>query len=74
METTKVMYGGLIAKHWYASKAMWGGIIAAVGAVGDMFMQGGPTVGNLTALGGALFAIYGRYVATAQIKGVGTSS
>jgi hypothetical protein len=53
---------------------MWGGIIAAVGAIGDMFMQGGPTLGNLTALGGALFAIYGRYVATAQIKGVGTSS
>ncbi len=60
------------SKSWYASKAMWGGIVAAVGAVADMFTQGGPTPANVTALGGALFAIYGRYVATQQITGIGT--
>ena len=60
------------SKSWYASKAMWGGIVAAVGAVADMFTQGGVTPANVTALGGALFAIYGRYVATQQITAIGS--
>jgi len=61
------------SKPWYASKALWGGIVAAVGAVADMFTQGGPSPANVTALGGALFAIYGRYVAETRIQAIGTA-
>jgi len=60
------------SKRWWQSKAMWGGIVAAVAAVSDMFVNGGPTPTNVTALRGALFAIYGRYVAATQIKAIGT--
>jgi hypothetical protein len=55
------------SKHWWQSKAVWGGIVAVVGAVGDMFVKG-VTAENLTAMAGALVAIYGRLVATTAIK------
>lgn len=56
------------SKKWWQSKAIWGAIIALVGAVGDMCTKGGPTPENLMALAGALIAIYGRVVATTTIK------
>jgi hypothetical protein len=58
----------LDSKRWWQSKAVWGGIIAALGAVGDMCMNGGPSPANVTAFAGALYAIYGRVVATTVIK------
>lgn len=61
-------------KHWYTSKAIICGIVAVVGAVGDMFINGGANPANITALIGALGAIYGRYVAITEIKGIGTPS
>jgi hypothetical protein len=56
------------SKKWWQSKAVWGGIVAVVGAIGDMFTKGGPTPENLMALAGALIAIYGRLVATTAIE------
>ncbi len=56
------------SKKWWQSKAIWGGIGAAVGAIGDMFVKGGPTPENLMALAGAVIAVYGRLVATTAIK------
>jgi hypothetical protein len=56
------------SKRWWQSKAVWGGAIAALGAVADMVTNGGPTPANVTAFAGALFAIYGRIVATTVIK------
>lgn len=56
-------------KPWYTSKTLWGAVVACVGAVADMFTNGGPTPPNITTLVGALFAIYGRFVATTQIQG-----
>lgn len=59
------------SKTWWQSKTIIGGIIAAIGAIGDMLVNG-PSAANFTAsftaLAGAAFAIYGRYVATTTIK------
>ncbi len=55
------------SKAWWQSKAVWGGIVAAAGAIGDMFVNG-VRPENLTALAGAAMAIYGRLVATTAIK------
>ena len=54
-------------KPFWQSKAVWGGIIAALGAIGDMCVNGGPSPANVTAFAGALFAIYGRCVAHSAI-------
>ena len=56
------------SKKWWQSKAIWGGIVTIVGAIGDMFQKGGPTMDNVVALAGGIMAIYGRAVATTAIK------
>jgi hypothetical protein len=58
----------LDSKSWWQSKAVWGGVAAAFGAIADMIAKGGPTPENLMALAGALIAIYGRIVTTTRIK------
>lgn len=55
------------SKSWYTSKTIWGAIVAIVGAIGDITMNG-LNVANATAIAGALVAIYGRLVATTTIK------
>jgi hypothetical protein len=54
------------SKRWWQSKAVWGGIVGAVGAIGDMVVKG-ITPESLMSLAGALIAIYGRIVASSAI-------
>lgn len=56
------------SKKWYQSKAIWGGVLAAVAALADMFTNGGLTMQNGTAFLGGLLAIYGRVVASTAIS------
>jgi hypothetical protein len=58
----------LDSKKWWQSKAVWGGVAAAFGALADMVARGEPTPENLMALAGALISIYGRIVANTTIK------
>ena len=64
-------------KPWYASRAVWGGIIAVLSAIAGAFgymvtpeIQG-ELAAQITAIGGAvggLLAVYGRVKATKSIK------
>jgi hypothetical protein len=53
-------------KAFYKSKAFYGCVSTIVLIVGDMAANG-VTLGNLTALMTAAFALYGRIVATAPL-------
>jgi hypothetical protein len=53
-------------KAFYRSKGFYGGVSTIVLIVGDMAANG-VTLGNLTALMTAGFALYGRIVATAPL-------
>ncbi len=54
------------AKVFYKSKAFYGCVSTIVLIVGDIVVNG-VTVGNMTALMTAGFALYGRVVATAPL-------
>jgi hypothetical protein len=54
------------SKSWWQSKAVWGGIVAALGAISDICVNG-MRPESVTALLGAVMAIYGRIVANAAI-------
>lgn len=58
------------SKKWWQSKAIWGGITAAAATIANSLLSGHwpPTPAELMALAGALVAIYGRSVATTEIK------
>ena len=67
------------SKSWYASKTVWGGLIAilpSLGIVGfNIDIDTGDFSGNiytlwpqLVSIGGGLLAIYGRAVAAVKIK------
>jgi hypothetical protein len=58
----------LDSKKWWQSKAIWGGIVAAVSALGDMLVRGHLTTENITGMAGGLLAIYGRAMASTEIK------
>lgn len=66
-------------KSFFASKTIWGAIIAILGTVlpvlglnftaadGQLLLS---TIDELMTIGGALFAMYGRVVAKSKISGV----
>jgi len=64
-------------KPWYASRAVWGGVIAVLSAIAGAFgytvspeLQGELAL-QITAIGGSvggLLAVYGRVKATKSIK------
>ena len=54
-------------KAFYKSKAFYGCVSTIILIVGDM-ASSGVTVGNMTALMTAGFALYGRIVATAPLS------
>jgi hypothetical protein len=56
------------SKKWWQSKAVWGGIVTIVSAIGDMVTKGQPTADNLMTLAGGILAVYGRVMATTAIK------
>jgi hypothetical protein len=53
-------------KAFYKSKAFWGCVSTIVLVVGDI-VSNGPSIGNMTTLMTAGFALYGRIVATAPL-------
>jgi hypothetical protein len=53
-------------KAFYKSKAFWGCVSTIVLIVGDI-VSNGVSIGNMTALMTAGFALYGRIVATAPL-------
>lgn len=55
------------SQQWWKSKTVWTGIAGAVGAVGDMVMNGA-NGSNVTELALALFGIYSRIDATHTIR------
>jgi hypothetical protein len=56
------------SKRWWQSKAIWGGVIAVVSAIGDAVMRGQLKPEDITGIAGGLLAIYGRAVAKTEIK------
>ena len=57
------------SKPAWQSKAVWGGIIAIAGAIGNMAMKQQITPEDIIAAVGGVMAIYGRVVATTVIAG-----
>jgi hypothetical protein len=70
------MAGLVVEKSVFASKSVWGGIIAAAPAIDTLLVMFGvipaPLISEaaaaVTTLFGALFGIYGRVKATTKIK------
>ena len=56
------------SKKWWQSKAIWGGILASLGAISSMCIKGRVNPEDSAALIGALLAIYGRLMATTLIS------
>lgn len=53
-------------KAFWKSKAFWGSLSGIVLIVGDI-VANGVSIGNISALAAAAFALYGRIVATAPL-------